>query len=269
MKFNNLLYEKKNKVGILSFNRPQVLNALNLSVLEELDQGLSWLSSQEDVKVIIITGLGKAFVAGADIGQMSAFNSEQAKEFSQLGSRVFRKLEEISKPVIAAVNGFALGGGCELALSCDFRIASEKAKFGQPEVSLGIIPGFAGTQRLSRLIGISNAKEMIYTGKMLDAREALSLNLVNDVVAEDLLMDRAIELAEAICKNSQSAVAYAKACINQGYEMSFEDANVLENLYFGLCFSTEDQKEGMAAFLEKERQILKACRPISNSRNIY
>ena len=257
MKFENLLYEKKDQVGIITFNRPQVLNALNIGVLKDLDHCLSWISLQEDVKVIILTGHGKAFVAGADIGQMSALNSDQAKEFSQLGSRVFRKLEEISKPVIAAVNGFALGGGCELALSCDFRIASEKAKFGQPEVSLGIIPGFAGTQRLSRLIGISNAKEMIYTGKMLDAREALSLNLVNDVVAKELLMDRAIELAQAICKNSQSAVAYAKACINQGYEMSFDDASTLESLYFGLCFSTEDQKEGMAAFLEKRKANFK------------
>ena len=257
MKFENLLYEKKDQVGIITFNRPQVLNALNIGVLKDLDHCLSSLSLQEDVRVIILTGLGKAFVAGADIGQMSALNSEQAKKFSQLGSRVFRKLEEFSIPVIAAINGFALGGGCELALSCDFRIASEKAKFGQPEVSLGIIPGFAGTQRLSRLIGISNAKEMIYTGKMLDAREALSLNLVNDVVAEDLLMDRAIELAQAICKNSQSAVAYAKACINQGYEMSFDDANTLESLYFGLCFSTEDQKEGMAAFLEKRKANFK------------
>lgn len=257
MKFENLLYEKKDQVGIITFNRPQVLNALNIGVLKDLDHCLTWISLQEDVKVIIITGLGKAFVAGADIGQMSALNSDQAKEFSQLGSRVFRKLEEISKPVIAAVNGFALGGGCELALSCDFRIASEKAKFGQPEVSLGIIPGFAGTQRLSRLIGISNAKEMIYTGKMLDARDSLSLNLVNDVVAKDLLMDRAIELAQAICKNSQSAVAYAKACINQGYEMSFDDASTLESLYFGLCFSTEDQKEGMAAFLEKRKANFK------------
>ena len=257
MEFENLLYEKNHQVAMITFNRPQVLNALNMGVLKDLDQCLTWISLQEDVKVIILTGLGKAFVAGADIGQMSSFSPEEAKGFSQLGSRVFRKLEELSKPVIAAVNGFALGGGCELALSCDFRIASEKAKFGQPEVGLGIVPGFAGTQRLSRLIGISNAKALIYTGKIIDAQEALSLNMVNHVVADASLLDRANELAEAICKNSQSAVAYAKACINRGYEMSFEDANALESLYFGLCFSTEDQKEGMAAFLEKRKANFK------------
>lgn len=257
MKFKYLELEKKEKVGILSFNRPEVMNALNSEVLYELRDAIDFIEADDEIAVLILTGKGKAFVAGADIAEMKSLTADEGRTFGSLGSDVFRKLELMEKPVIAAVNGFALGGGCELALSCDMRIASEKAKFGQPEVSLGITPGFAGTQRLPRIIGRAKAKELIFTGKMINAKEAERLLLVNQVVAPEALIDEAINLANQIVSNGQIAVKYAKAAINRGCDIDFESGNEIEKNYFGLCFATEDQKEGMAAFLERRKADFK------------
>lgn len=257
MSFKQIQIEKKAGIAILSFNRPDVMNALNTEVLMELERAVKVIELDDEVLVLIITGVGKAFVAGADIAEMKDKTSEEGRKFGELGSRVFRSLELMEKPVIAAVNGFALGGGCELALSCDIRIASEKAKFGQPEVSLGITPGFAGTQRLPRIIGRAKAKELIFTGKMIDAFEAEKLSLVNKVVAPEVLMEEAVDMANQIAKNAQLAVRYAKAAINRGCDIDFESANEIEKTYFGLCFATDDQSEGMEAFLERRKAEFK------------
>ncbi len=203
--------------------------------------------------MLIITGIGKAFVAGADISEMKDMNAEQGREFGSLGSKVFRKIELMKKPVIAAINGFALGGGCELSMCCDIRIASSNAKFGQPEVSLGIIPGFAGTQRLSRIVGMAKAKELIFTGNMIKAEEAYNIGLVNKVVESDSLMEEAMKMATKIASNGQIAVKYSKVAINRGYEVDFEAGNEIETSLFGLSFATNDQKEGMTAFLERRK----------------
>lgn len=251
MNFENLLFEKKGKVGILSINRPKALNALNSAVLDELDKAIDMIQEDEDVYVLILTGAGRAFVAGADIGEMKSLNAEEGKAFGQKGLKVFRKLELLEKPVIAAVNGFALGGGCELSMATDIRIASEKALFGQPETGLGITPGFAGTQRLPRIVGLGVAKELIYTAKNISADEAYRVGLVNKVVAADELMDEALKMAESIAKNAQLAVRYSKEAINRGIETDIETGMAIERDLFGLCFATEDQKEGMDAFLNK------------------
>lgn len=257
MNFKFLKIEKKDKIAVLSFNRPKELNALNTEVLLELEEAIKFIESDNEVVVLILTGIGKAFVAGADISEMQFKTANEARKFAGLGSRVFRQLELMEKPVIAAVNGFALGGGCELALSCDIRIASERAKFGQPEVSLGITPGFAGTQRLPRIIGRAKAKELIFTGRIIDAYEAEKLLLVNKVVNSGELINESISFANEIIKNSQIAVKYAKAAINRGCDLDFDSANEIEKNYFALCFATEDQSEGMAAFLEKRKAIFK------------
>lgn len=251
MDFQNLLMKKEGNVGILSFNRPKVLNALNTSVLQELEEAIDQVHKDEDIYVLIITGEGKAFVAGADISEMKDKTAGQGRSFGDLGSRIFRKIELMEKPVIAAVNGFALGGGCELAMSCDIRIAGEKAKFGQPEVSLGITPGFAGTQRLPRLVGAAKAKELIFTGNMVKAMEAEKIGLVNKVVPQEELMDEALKMAKKIASNGQIAVKYSKAAINRGINCDLDTAVEIEKDLFGLCFATEDQEEGMSAFLEK------------------
>lgn len=252
MDWENVLLKKEGNVGILSINRPDVLNALNSKVLEELEDAILKIKEDEEIYVIIITGEGRAFVAGADISEMKNMNSMEARKFSQKGMEIFRKIELMEKPVIAAVNGFALGGGCELAMCCDIRIASKKAKFGQPEVGLGITPGFAGTQRLSRLIGIGRAKELIFTTDMIDAKEAYRIGLVNKVVEKDRLMDIAMEMANKIASKGQLAVRYAKTAINRGIETDIDTGMAIEREVFGLCFATEDQKEGMRAFLEKD-----------------
>lgn len=251
MNFKNLLFEKKNNVGILSINRPDALNALNSEVLDELGQAVDMIMADDEVYVLILTGEGRSFVAGADIGEMRDLNSVAAREFAEKGISVFRKIELMEKPVIAAVNGFALGGGCELSMTADIRVASEKAKFGQPETGLGITPGFAGTQRLSRLVGLGKAKELIYTCDIIKADEALTLGLVNHVVPAEELMNKSMEIAEKICSKAQMAVRYSKAAINRGYETDLETGMSIEKDLFGLCFATEDQKEGMTAFLEK------------------
>ena len=251
MDFENLIFKREGNIGILSINTPKALNALNTQVLCELDKAIDMIENDEDIHILIITGEGRAFVAGADIAEMKEMNSKEARQFAKNGLGVFRKIELMEKPVIAAVNGFALGGGCELSMCCDIRIASEKAKFGQPEVGLGIIPGFAGTQRLARLVGMGRAKELIFTSDMIDANEAYRIGLVNKVVPQDELMNEAIALANKILSKGQIAVRFAKTSINRGMETDIETGMAIERDLFGLCFATEDQKEGMGAFLEK------------------
>lgn len=251
MEFENLLLKKEGNIGILSINRPETLNALNSKVLEELDKAIDFVKIEEDIHVLILTGEGRAFVAGADISEMKDLNPVEARNFAEKGMNLFRKIELMEKPVIAAVNGFALGGGCELSMSCDIRIASEKAKFGQPEVGLGITPGFAGTQRLSRLVGMGRAKELIYTCDIIDANEAYRIGLVNKIVSPEELLNTAKEMAEKILQKSQLAVRYAKTAINKGADVDLDTGSLIEKDLFALCFATEDQKEGMDAFLEK------------------
>jgi enoyl-CoA hydratase len=253
LEYKNIKLEKQNHICVLTINRPKALNALNSEVLHEINQGIDEISNDENAYVLIVTGEGKAFVAGADIAEMKDKTPEQARKFAELGLGIFRKIELMEKPVIAAVNGFALGGGCELSLSCDMRIASVKAKFGQPEVGLGIIPGFAGTQRLSRLVGTGKAKELIYTADIINAEEAEKIGLVNKVVAPEELMNEAMVLAEKIVSKAQAAIRYSKIAINKGFETDIDTGITIENNLFSLCFATEDQKEGMGAFLEKRK----------------
>lgn len=249
--FNNILCEKKDNIYIIKIDRTSALNSLNEKVLDELDQALDMFANDKGLHVAILTGEGKAFVAGADIACMSDMTVQEAKNFSKKGMSVFRKIELIEKPIIGAINGAALGGGCELAMSCDIRIASKKAKFGQPEVKLGIIPGFAGTQRLSKIVGMSKAKELIYTGDMIGAEEALNIGLVNKVVEPEYLMEEAISMANKISNNAQIAIRYAKASINRSTETNIDTGMGIENYLFAMCFDSKDQSEGMKAFLEK------------------
>lgn len=253
--FKTIKYEIKDNIGFLTINKPEVLNALDKVVLEEIDLVIDMVDKNEDVRVLIITGEGRSFVAGADIGAQSVLNTEGGRNWSRIGAGIFRRLELLSIPTIAAVNGFALGGGCELAMACDMIIASEKAKFGQPEVSLGITPGFSGTQRLPRKVGVAKAMELILTGEMIRADEALRIGLVNKVVEAENLMKEAIDLANRIIKNGPLAVKYSKAVINRGVEIDLDSAIALENEIFALCFATQDQKEGMNAFLEKREAV--------------
>lgn len=252
MELKNVLLEKKDKVAIVTINRPKALNALNSGTLQDLELVLEDLEKDENVYVVILTGAGeKAFVAGADITEMKDLNTMEGRAFSILGNKVFRRLENLEKPVIAAIPGFALGGGCELALSCDIRIASEKAKFAQPEVGLGITPGFGGTQRLARIVGAGVAKEIIYTTRIVKADEALRIGLVNKVVEVDKLMEEAMAMANTIAAQAPIAVKLAKAAINRGLQCDIDTATMYEAEAFGACFSTADQKEGMTAFVEK------------------
>ncbi|MFQ6003015.1 MAG: enoyl-CoA hydratase-related protein [Candidatus Zixiibacteriota bacterium] len=254
MKFRNIIVEIKEKVGIVKINRPDALNALNTETLSELRKAMHNLSfDNETVRVIILTGEGKAFVAGADISQMKDMSAFEAREFSRLGQKVFSFIASQEKPVIAAINGFALGGGCELALACDIRIASDKAQLGQPEVKLGVIPGFAGTQRLSRLVGIAKAKELIFTADIIDAQTAHSMGLVNQVVPADQLMPTCMEIANKIASKGPTAIKLAKTVINKGIQADLSTASAYEAEAFGLCFSTGEPKEGMTAFLEKRK----------------
>jgi len=257
--FQNLKYTQDGDIGIVTISRPKAMNALNTDLLVELGRVADLAAEDKNLKIIIFTGEGKAFVAGADIAEMKNFNSEQGREWGELGSTVFNKIEKLKIPSIAAVNGFALGGGCELAMCCDIRIASENAKFGQPEVGLGITPGYSGCIRLPRLVGPAKAKELIYTGDIINAAEAERIGLVNKVVAPDQLMDSAMELARKIASRAQIAVRYSKMAINRGLETDIETAIVFENQIFALCFATEDQKEGMTAFVEKRNAEFK-CR---------
>lgn len=257
MDWNYILLKKEGNIGILTLQREEALNALNTQLLKELDEAINHVNHDESIHVLIITGKGKAFVAGADISEMKDLNQLEAREFAGLGINLFRKIELMEKPVIAMVNGFALGGGCELAMACDVRIASEKAVFGQPEVGLGITPGFSGTQRLPRLVGIAKAKELIFTANNIKADEALNIGLVNHVVGKDELLEKTMEIAQKIASNGQLAVRYSKSAINRGIETDIETGIALEKEYFGLCFATEDQKEGMTAFMQKNKPDFK------------
>ena len=252
MEYNFLKIEHNNGVTVLTISAPRTLNALNSSILKELSDFIDNLDAT--TRVLIITGDGeKSFVAGADISEMAHLNEPQGEEFGRLGAQVFRRIETLPIPVIAAINGFALGGGCELAMSCDIRICSSNAKFGQPEVGLGIIPGFSGTYRLPKLIGQGYAKEMIYTGKVIRADEALRIGLVNAVYEQPELMGKAMEMAQMMLKNAPVAIGLAKQSINEGYDLDADGAIALENKLFGKCFATRDQKEGMDAFLNKRK----------------
>lgn len=249
---NNIIFEKENHIAIVTINRPKALNALNSETLFELDQTIDDLLKDEDIYVVLITGAGeKAFVAGADISEMKDLNVLQGRKFSMFGNKVFRKIENMEKPVIAVLNGFTLGGGCELAMACDIRIASTKAKFGQPEVGLGITPGFGGTQRLSRLVGMGIAKELLYTGKVIDSNEAYRIGLVNKLIEPEILMEEAKNLANTIAANAPIAIKLCKSAINNGMQVDIDTAIMYEADIFSECFSTNDQKEGMEAFLEK------------------
>ena len=245
--------EREGSIALITMNRPEALNALNRQVLEELSQVLDQVEADPELYVAIITGAGRSFVAGADIGQMSTLTSAEAKAFGLFGNQVFLKLENLTKPTIAAVNGFALGGGCELSMACDIRLASEKAKFGQPEVGLGITPGFGGTQRLARIVGTAHAMELILTARTISAAQAQEISLVSHVYAPDDLLPQAKALAQVIAANAQVAVRQSKAAIRRGLQTDMYTATAFEAEAFGLCFSTEDQKDAMKAFVNKEK----------------
>lgn len=250
---NYITYEQEGFVGIITINRPKALNALNSEVLKELDACLDGVDL-EATRALILTGAGeKSFVAGADIGEMSTLTKAEGEAFGKIGNDVFRKLETFPIPVIAAINGFALGGGCEISMSCDIRICSDNALFGQPEVGLGITPGFGGTQRLARIIGVGKAKEMIYAATNVKADEALRIGLVNAVYPLEELIPAAKKLAGKIARNAPIAVRACKKAINEGLDVDMDKAIVIEEKLFGSCFESEDQKEGMAAFLEKRK----------------
>ena len=252
MEYNFLKIEHNDGITVMKISAPKSLNALNSTILKEMGDFIGTLDAK--TRVLIITGDGeKSFVAGADISEMAHLDEPQGFEFGRLGAQVFRRIETLPIPVIAAVNGFALGGGCELAMSCDIRICSSNAKFGQPEVGLGIIPGFSGTYRLPKLIGQGYAKEMIYTGKVIRADEALRIGLVNAVYEQPELMDKAMEMARMMLKNAPIAIRLGKQSINEGYDLDADGAIALENKLFGKCFATRDQKEGMDAFLNKRK----------------
>lgn len=258
MTFKNLLLEKADGVATLIINRPKAMNSLNDEVLQELSLVINEITVDDDIKAVIITGSGdRAFVAGADISYMQALNAIEGRAFAKLGQEVFLAIENLEKPVIAAVNGFALGGGCELAMSADIRLASDNAKFGQPEVSLGVTPGFGGTQRLARLVGAGIAKEIIFTASLINAEEAYRIGLVNRVYPLDVLLDEAKKLAKRIADNAPLAVKFSKMAINKGLQADINTAMDIEADLFGLCFATEDQKEGMQAFVNKGQASFK------------
>ncbi len=253
MDYKYILREKQDHIGLLTLNHPETLNALSSAVLEELGNVFDELEADKEIYVVILTGAGRSFVAGADIAEMSRLDPEAGRAFGRLGAAVFRKIELSEKIVIAAVNGYALGGGCELAMACDIRIASVKAKFAQPEVGLGIIPGFSGTQRLPRLVGVGKAKELIYTGTPIDGTEAFRIGLANKVTEPDQLMQEAKAMALKIASRSPLALKYAKEAINRGIETDIDTGIAFENGYFGLCFGATEQKVQMQAFLEKKK----------------
>ena len=246
--------EQQGHVGIITIDRQEALNALNSQVLDDLSAIVDEVEANDEIYVAILTGAGRSFVAGADIGEMKNFSSADGKRFGVHGGNVFLKLENMSKPVIAAINGFALGGGCELSMACDIRLASDKAKFGQPEVGLGITPGFAGTQRLPRIVGVSKAMELILTAKVIKAEEAKAIGLVSEVYPAEELLPKALELANALCANAQIAVKESKRCIRMGMQTDIYTGSAFEAEAFGVCCGTADKDEGMGAFLEKRQE---------------
>ena len=250
---NYIQYEQKDAIAVLTISREKALNALNSEVLGELDAAIDAIDL-DTVRCLIITGAGqKSFVAGADIGEMSTLTKEEGEAFGKKGNDVFRKIETLPIPVIAAVNGFALGGGCELSMSCDIRLASENAVFGQPETGLGITPGFGGTQRLARIIPVGKAKEMLYAGTKVKAAEALTLGLVNAVYPSEELLPAAEKLAGKIARTAPIAVRASKKAVNDGLQVSIDEGIAIEEKLFGSCFESADQRNGMAAFLNKEK----------------
>ncbi len=258
MEYKNLIIEIKDKIAIVKVNRPKALNALNSETLDEIRQVADALNNNSDVWVVIVTGEGdKAFVAGADIMEMKDMSALEGMQFSQRGHEALSAIENMSKPVIAAVNGFALGGGFEIALACDFIYASDKARIGFPETTLGIHPGFGGTQRAAKLVGLAKAKEMIFTGKTIKAQEAYEMGFINKIIPHDDLMKEVMALAENIKANGHFAVRLAKECANKSLYLGMDEALMLEAKDFGLCFATKDQKEGMTAFVEKRKPTFK------------
>jgi len=258
LSYENLILDKENEIAILYINRPKYLNALNAQTLEELSRAIDEVQRDPAIKVLIITGAGdKAFVAGADINFMLPLSPAEGRYFSDMGEKVFRKLELMEKPVIAAVIGFALGGGCELAMACDIRLAAENAIFGQPEVGLGIIPGFGGTQRLPRLVGEGRAKELTFTADNISAEEAYRIGLVNHVYPAAELMPQAKKMASRIAARAPMAVGYAKFAIGKGLQVDIDTAMSIESDMFGLCCATEDKNEGLGAFVEKRKPQFK------------
>ncbi|MGQ9647243.1 MAG: enoyl-CoA hydratase-related protein [Thermodesulfobacteriota bacterium] len=258
MEYKNILLSFEGELGVLTINRPKALNALNMETLQEIQMGMQEVKNNHACKVLILTGTGdKAFVAGADITEMRGMNSMEALNFSKLGHMTLKMIQDLDRPVIAAVNGYALGGGTEIALACDFIYASESARFGLPEVTLGIFPGFGGTQRLPRLIGKGKAKELIYTGKMVTAQEAYQLGIVNRVFPQASLMEETRKTASQIAGNGTVGIRLAKMVIDAGFNMDLTEACSLESYAFSFGFTTEDQKEGMTAFIEKRKPNFK------------
>ena len=257
-------YEQEGFVGVVTINRPKALNALNSQVLEELEETFKNINVDE-TRAVILTGAGeKSFVAGADIGEMSSLSKAEGEAFGKKGNDIFRMIETFPIPVIAAVNGFALGGGCEISMSCDIRICSENAIFGQPEVGLGITPGFGGTQRLARIVGVGMAKQLIYTARNIKAEQAKEIGLVNAVYPQEELMEQAKKLASTIAANAPIAVRNCKKAINDGLDADMDAAIVIEEKLFGDCFETEDQKAAMANFLEKDKEKKLKVVPFQN-----
>ena len=255
--YNNLLMEVENEIAVVTINRPKALNALNTETITELNECLKAIEARDDIKVVILTGSGqKSFVAGADISEMVNQNPVEGRAFGLIAKEAFGRLENMRQVTIAAVNGFALGGGCEISMSCDFRVASDNAKFAQPETGLGILPGFGGTQRLPRLVGKGRAKELIFTCDQIDAQEAYRIGLANKVVPQEELLDTCKAMAKKIMSKGSYAVSLAKQAINTGMDTDLASGLTLEANLFGLSFSTDDKKEGMTAFLEKRKANL-------------
>jgi enoyl-CoA hydratase len=255
--YETILYEKQDGIAIIKINRPEALNALNGQVIQDISDAVDAFATDDEAQVLVITGEGRAFAAGADIEHMSTMTFEEGRQWGAFGARVFRKIENLEKPTIAAVNGFALGGGCELAMACDMRVASEKAKFGQPEVGLGITPGFSGTQRLPRLVGKAKAIELILTAEIINAEAALSIGLVNKVTSSETLIEETMTLAKKIMKNAPLAVRYSNLAIKRGLESDIDTGIRIETELFGMTFASLDQKEGMGAFLAKRKPEFK------------
>jgi enoyl-CoA hydratase/carnithine racemase len=258
MNYENILFEKKNSTAYITVNRPKVLNALNMATMEELRSAFHDIKNDPGVRVVIFTGAGeKAFIAGADIAELAQHDAVNGKAYTHRGQSVLNLIENLGKPVIACINGFALGGGCEIAMACTMRLASENAKLGQPEVKLGIIPGYGGTQRLPRLVGKGIAMQLVLSGEMISAQEAYRIGLVNEVTAAADLIPRAETIAQKIIANAPLAVQYAMEAVNKGMEMTLNEGLFLEAALFSVCCATEDKKEGTTAFLEKRAAAFK------------
>src|SRR5207253_4265851 len=252
MTFSNILLEKKNAIAYVTVNRPRVLNALNMATMEELRAAFHEIKNDSSIRVVIFTGAGeKAFIAGADIGELAKHDAVSGKEYTHKGQSVLNLIENLGKPVIACINGVALGGGCEIAMACTLRLASDSAKLGQPEVKLGIIPGYGGTQRLPRLVGKGIAMQLVLTGEMISAQDAHRIGLVNEIVPAAELIPRAEAIAQKIIANAPLAVQYAMEAVNKGAEMTLAEGLYLEAVLFSVACSSEDKKEGTTAFLEK------------------